>query len=133
MNEATNNSAQVRGHPRRPRGSQSGRVKRRDESFQAWAEEPLCTDSPDHFQTIKRMLAPDWAQKVLVIIVPNRHRLCLKAFFAPFVPARLTAPGSPRMVSGQHRKITPALGTNQIAGFRGFHSFSRLEKNKKWY
>ena len=23
-------------HPRRPRGSQSGRVKRRDESFQAW-------------------------------------------------------------------------------------------------
>ena len=32
-------------HPRRPRGSQSGRVKRRDESFQAWAEEPLGTDS----------------------------------------------------------------------------------------
>ena len=25
-------------HPRRPRGSQSGRVKRRDKSFQAWAE-----------------------------------------------------------------------------------------------
>ena len=32
-------------HPRGPRGSQSGRVKRRDESFQAWAEEPLGTDS----------------------------------------------------------------------------------------
>ena len=30
-------------HPRRPRGSQSGREKRRDESFQAWAEEPLGT------------------------------------------------------------------------------------------
>ena len=32
-------------HPRRPRGSKSGRVRRRDESFQAWAEEPLGTDS----------------------------------------------------------------------------------------
>ena len=32
-------------HPRRPRSSQSGRVKRRDESFQAWVEEPLGTDS----------------------------------------------------------------------------------------
>ena len=28
--------------------------------------------SPDHFQTVKRMLAPDWAQKMLCIIVPNR-------------------------------------------------------------
>ena len=60
-------------HPRRPRGSQSGRVKRRDESFQAWAEEPLGTDSPDHFQTVKRMLVPDWAQKMLCIIAPNRQ------------------------------------------------------------
>ena len=32
-------------HPRRPRGSQLGREKRRDESFQVWAEEPLGTDS----------------------------------------------------------------------------------------
>ena len=32
--------------PRRPRGMQSvGRVKRHDESFQAWTEEPLGTDS----------------------------------------------------------------------------------------
>ena len=29
--------------------------------------------SPDHFQTVKRMLAPDWAQKMLRIIVPNRR------------------------------------------------------------
>jgi len=27
--------------------------------------------SPNHFQTVKRMLAPDWAQKMLGIIVPN--------------------------------------------------------------
>ena len=31
--------------PRRPRGSQSGWEKRRDESFQVWAKEPLGTDS----------------------------------------------------------------------------------------
>ena len=29
--------------------------------------------SPDHFQTVKRMLAPDWAQKMVCIIVPNRR------------------------------------------------------------
>ena len=32
-------------HPRRPRGSQSSREKRRDESFQTQAEKPLGTDS----------------------------------------------------------------------------------------
>ena len=53
-------------HPRRPRGSQSGRVKRRDKSFQSWAEELF--------------------------------RLYLKTFVAAFLPARLTAPGSPRMI-----------------------------------
>ena len=29
--------------------------------------------SPDHFQTVKRILAPDWAQKMHCIIVPNRR------------------------------------------------------------
>ena len=29
--------------------------------------------STDHFQTVKRMLAPDWAQKMLCIIVPSRR------------------------------------------------------------
>ena len=28
--------------------------------------------SPDHFQTVKQILAPDWAQKMHCIIVPNR-------------------------------------------------------------
>ena len=32
-------------HPRRPRGSQSGRVKRQDERFQVRTKEPLGTDS----------------------------------------------------------------------------------------
>ena len=29
--------------------------------------------SLDHFQMVKRMLAPDWAQKMLCIILPNRQ------------------------------------------------------------
>ena len=35
----------TRGHSRRPRGNQSGQEKRRDESFQVRAKEPLGTDS----------------------------------------------------------------------------------------
>ena len=37
--------------------------------------------SPDHFQKFKRMPAPDWAQKMLCIIVPNR-RTDLNEFFS---------------------------------------------------
>ena len=37
-----------------------------------------------------------------------------------------TIPGS-----GQDRKITPALGTNQIAGFGGFRPLASLEKRKE--
>ena len=33
-------------------------------------------------------------------------------------------------VSGQDREKLPALGTNQIAGFGGFHRLASLEKNK---
>ena len=44
-------------HPRRSRGSQSGRVKRRHESFQAWAEEPLGTDS---HRTISKRSGECW-------------------------------------------------------------------------
>ena len=67
-------------HPRRPRGGQSGREKRRDESFQVRAKEPLGTDSHrTYVQKFKRMLAPDWAQKMLCI-VPNRRRVSPEFF-----------------------------------------------------
>ena len=36
--------------------------------------------SPDHFQKFKRMPAPDWAQKMLCIIVPNRWAHLLSSF-----------------------------------------------------
>ena len=45
------------GHPRRPRGNQSGRGKRRDESFQAQAEKPLGTDS---HRTISKRSSECW-------------------------------------------------------------------------
>ena len=36
--------------------------------------------SPDHFQTVERMRAPDWAQKMLCIIVPNRQTVSFEFF-----------------------------------------------------
>ena len=36
--------------------------------------------SPDHFQKFKRMPAPDWAQKMLCIILPNRLTHLLSSF-----------------------------------------------------
>ena len=36
--------------------------------------------SPDHFQKFKQMPAPDWAQKKLCIIVPNRRAHILSSF-----------------------------------------------------
>ena len=88
--------------PRRPRGSESGREKRRDESFQVWAKEPLGTDSHRTIsKKFKRMPAPNWAQKMLCIIVLNR-RTVSPEFFSWVLPTRLTAPGSPRMLMSQH-------------------------------
>ena len=52
-------------HPRRPRGSQLSREKRRDESFQAWAEEPLGTDS---HRTISKRSRECW--------FPIGHKKC---------------------------------------------------------
>ena len=60
-------------HPRIPRGGQSGWEKRRNERFKHWGRKaPGYWLSLDHFQTVNWMLATDWAQKMLCIIVPNR-------------------------------------------------------------
>ena len=42
---------------------------------------PLYRLSADRFQKFKRMLAPDWAQKMLCVIVPNR-RIVSPEFFS---------------------------------------------------
>ena len=36
--------------------------------------------SPNYFQKFKRMPAPDWAQKMLCIIVPNRRTISPELF-----------------------------------------------------
>ena len=46
----------------------------------------------------------------------------------PSTPHPLTAANDSTCVSGQDRKISPALGTNQIAGFGGFYPPASLEK-----
>ena len=68
-------------HPRRPRGSQSGREKRRDESFQIRAKEPLGTDSN---RTISknssgcRLLIGH--KKCFVLLCPIGEQLLLSSF-----------------------------------------------------
>ena len=68
-------------HPRRPRGSQSGREKRRDESFQAQAEEPLGTDS---HRTISKRSSECWLlighKKCFVLLCPISEQHLLSSF-----------------------------------------------------
>ena len=72
-------------HPRRPRGSQSGREKRRDESFQARAEEPLGTDS---HRTISKRSSECWLlighRKCFVLLCPIGEQF-LQSHFLEFV------------------------------------------------
>ena len=68
-------------HPRRPRGSQSGREKRRHESFQAQAEKPLGTDS---HRTISKRSSECWLlighKKCFVLLCPIGERHLLSSF-----------------------------------------------------
>ena len=59
-------------HPRRPRGSQSGREKRCDKSFQAQAEKPLGTDS--HRTISKR------SSECFVLLCPIGEQHLLSSF-----------------------------------------------------
>ena len=80
-------------HPRRPRGSQSGREKGRDESFHVRAKEPLGTDS--HRTISKNSSGCQFLighKKRLCIIVPNR-RTVSPEFFS-WVRTRRLLPGS---------------------------------------
>ena len=61
-------------HPRRPRGSQSGR-KRRDESLQVRAKEPLGTDS---HQTISELFLGH--KKCFVLLCPISEQFLLSSF-----------------------------------------------------
>ena len=68
-------------HPRWPRDSQSGREKRRDESFQVRAEEPLGTDS---HQTISKNSSayrfPIGHKNCFVLLCPIGEQFLLSSF-----------------------------------------------------
>ena len=68
-------------HPRRPRVSQSDREKMRDESLQAWAEEPLGTDS---HRTISKRSSECWLliglKKCFVLLCPISEQHLLSSF-----------------------------------------------------
>ena len=78
---ALSSSASGSTHPRRPRGSQSGPEKRRDESFQVRAKEPLGTDS---YRTISknsnrcRLLIGH--KKTFVLLCPISEQHLLSSF-----------------------------------------------------
>ena len=67
-------------HPRRPRGSRWGREKRRVESFQSWAEEPLGTTLTGPFSNGQANAGFWLGTKMLCIIVPNRRTVSPEFF-----------------------------------------------------
>ena len=68
-------------HPRGPRGGQFGREKRRDKSFQVWAEKPLGTDS---HRTISKRSSECWLlighKKCFVLLCPIGEQHLLSSF-----------------------------------------------------
>ena len=77
--------------------------------------------SPNHFQKFKRMQAPDWAQKMLCIIVPNR-RTASPEFFS-WVGTRLLFLGLRRCFSSK-KKIDVDQSTKTIKQyFSGWRLF----------
>ena len=67
-------------HPRRPRGSQSGAGEMARRKFsRTGGRTPGYQVSPDHFQTALRIPAPDWAEKIPCIILPNRRAATLES------------------------------------------------------
>ena len=83
-------------HPRRPRGIQSGREKSAGRKFSSTGgRAPGYRLSPNYFQKFKRMPAPDWAQKMLCIIVPNRRTASPEFFFVSSYTTAIVSPNLP--------------------------------------
>ena len=80
--------------------------------------------SPDHFQTVKRMLVLDWAQKMLCIIVPNR-RTVSPEFFSWVRTRRLLSrhscpvrsPSFPNQKRRNYRSVEKRFGCYQQEQF----------------
>ena len=80
--------------------------------------------SPDHFPTVKGMLAPNWAQKMLCIIVPNR-RTASPEFFSWVRTRRLLSrhscpvrsPSFPNQKRRNYRSVEKRFGCCQQEQF----------------
>ena len=70
----------VKRHPRRPRGGQSGREKRRHQSFQAQAEKPMGTNS---HRTISKRSSECWPlighKKCFLLLCPIGEQFLLSS------------------------------------------------------
>ena len=73
--------------------------------------------SPNYFQKFKQMAAPDWTQKMLCIIVPNRRTVSLEFF--SWVRTR-------RLLSGSFTKLLRARETFI------FYFPNRKRRNYRW-
>ena len=72
-------------HPRRPRGSQSGREKGRDESFQVGAKKPLGTDSHRAISKNSRGCRPLIGHKKCFVLLCPIGEQFLPSSFREFV------------------------------------------------
>ena len=81
----------------------------------------FCLNNKIHFSLANANNSASFKRKMVL-----NHRFC--SFTTTNKLVNEAANDSAR-VSGQDRKIPPALGTNQIAGFGWFHPLASLEKN----
>ena len=81
----------------------------------------FCLNNKVHFSLAKANSSASFKRKMVL-----NHR-----FFSFTTTNKLVneAANDPARVSRQDRKKLPALGTNQIAGFRGFRPLASSEKN----
>ena len=109
-------------HPRRPRGSQSGREKRRDESFQLRAKEPLGTDS--HWNISKNSSAYLLLiehKKCFVLLYPIGEQFLLSFFVSSYTTA-IVLPHLP----GSFTKLVRARETFS------FYFPNQKQRNYRW-
>ena len=85
----------------------------------------FCLNNKIHFSLANANNSASFKRKMVL-----NHRFC--SFTTTNKLVNEAANDSAR-VSGQDRKIPPALGTNQIAGFGGFRPLASLEKKNKSY
>ena len=85
----------------------------------------FCLNNKIHFSLANANNSASFKRKMVL-----NHRFCSFTTTNKLVNE---AANDSALVRGQDRKKLPALGTNQIAGFRGFRPLASSEKNKVVY